>query len=202
MLGLIREGEGVGAQVLATLGAELHRVRQAVIQLLSGYSEADLAHEQRGVGRSVESEPVGIRPARCGFCNMTSPECGPLYTGTSGALICITCAQAAAGGSPAERAQHVALMRARAWGPIREFVPERTEYPEPLDVLAARHEPAGPPPVDEETARQAIEYAFTDPMEVSADDTELVNVEDGLALKPYGDQVMDRVGWMIRTRRT
>jgi ATP-dependent Clp protease ATP-binding subunit ClpC len=52
LLGLIREGEGVAAQVLEKLGADLNRVRQTVIQLLSGYTagkgettpgEADIA---------------------------------------------------------------------------------------------------------------------------------------------------------------
>lgn len=38
LLGLIREGEGVAAQVLIKLGADLSRVRQQVIQLLSGYT--------------------------------------------------------------------------------------------------------------------------------------------------------------------
>ncbi len=38
LLGLIHEGEGVAAQVLVRKGAELTRVRQQVIQLLSGYS--------------------------------------------------------------------------------------------------------------------------------------------------------------------
>ncbi|HEX6916447.1 MAG TPA: ATP-dependent Clp protease ATP-binding subunit [Phycicoccus sp.] len=37
LLGLIREGEGVAAQVLVKLGADLSRVRQQVIQLISGY---------------------------------------------------------------------------------------------------------------------------------------------------------------------
>ncbi|HPE13667.1 MAG TPA: Clp protease N-terminal domain-containing protein, partial [Actinomycetota bacterium] len=37
LLGLIREGEGVAAQVLVKLGADLNKVRQQVIQLLSGY---------------------------------------------------------------------------------------------------------------------------------------------------------------------
>ena len=37
LLGLIREGEGVAAQVLVKLGADLSRVRQQVIKLLSGY---------------------------------------------------------------------------------------------------------------------------------------------------------------------
>ena len=37
LLGLVREGEGVAARVLVKLGADLPRVRQTVIQLLSGY---------------------------------------------------------------------------------------------------------------------------------------------------------------------
>jgi ATP-dependent Clp protease ATP-binding subunit ClpA len=36
LLGLIREGQGVAAQVLVKLGADLNRVRQQVIQLLHG----------------------------------------------------------------------------------------------------------------------------------------------------------------------
>jgi ATP-dependent Clp protease ATP-binding subunit ClpA len=36
LLGLVREGEGVAAQVLIKLGADLPRVRQQVVQLLSG----------------------------------------------------------------------------------------------------------------------------------------------------------------------
>ena len=47
LLGLIREGEGVAAQVLTKLGADLSRVRQQVIQLLSGYSGSG---EQEGEG--------------------------------------------------------------------------------------------------------------------------------------------------------
>jgi ATP-dependent Clp protease ATP-binding subunit ClpC len=39
LLGLIREGEGVAAQVLVKLGADLNKVRQQVIQLLNGYSQ-------------------------------------------------------------------------------------------------------------------------------------------------------------------
>jgi ATP-dependent Clp protease ATP-binding subunit ClpC len=37
LLGLIREGDGVAAQVLVKLGADLNRVRQQVTQLLHGY---------------------------------------------------------------------------------------------------------------------------------------------------------------------
>ena len=37
LLGLIREGDGVAAQVLVKLGADLNRARQQVIQLLHDY---------------------------------------------------------------------------------------------------------------------------------------------------------------------
>ena len=50
LLGLIREGEGVAAQVLVKLGADLSRVRQQVIQLLSGYSGPGGGSSPSGAG--------------------------------------------------------------------------------------------------------------------------------------------------------
>jgi ATP-dependent Clp protease ATP-binding subunit ClpC len=50
LLGLIREGEGVAAQVLQKLGADLNRVRQQVIQLLSGYAGGEAAGGKAGAG--------------------------------------------------------------------------------------------------------------------------------------------------------
>src|ERR671919_287543 len=63
LLGLIREGEGVAAQVLVKLGADLSRVRQQVIQLLSGYQGSggpgpEKAGATAGPGSS-ESQPTG-----------------------------------------------------------------------------------------------------------------------------------------------
>ncbi|NKY84334.1 ATP-dependent Clp protease ATP-binding subunit [Nocardia veterana] len=52
LLGLIREGEGVAAQVLVKLGADLNRVRQQVIQLLSGYQGGKEAVESGARGES------------------------------------------------------------------------------------------------------------------------------------------------------
>ena len=55
LLGLIREGEGVAAQVLTKLGADTNKVRQQVIQLLSGFQGketvsvgGDNAEKQKG----------------------------------------------------------------------------------------------------------------------------------------------------------
>ena len=43
LLGLVREGEGVAAQVLIKLGADLPRVRSTVLQMLSGYQGKEAA---------------------------------------------------------------------------------------------------------------------------------------------------------------
>ncbi|MGN0125734.1 MAG: Clp protease N-terminal domain-containing protein, partial [Rhodococcus sp. (in: high G+C Gram-positive bacteria)] len=55
LLGLIREGEGVAAQVLVKLGADLNRVRQQVIQLLSGYQGKEPA--ESGTSRGETGTP-------------------------------------------------------------------------------------------------------------------------------------------------
>jgi ATP-dependent Clp protease ATP-binding subunit ClpC len=59
LLGLIREGEGVAAQVLVKLGADLSRVRQQVIQLLSGYSGPGQEKAGATAGGSGEQTPSG-----------------------------------------------------------------------------------------------------------------------------------------------
>ena len=75
LLGLVREGEGVAAQVLVALGADLNRVREAVIQLLSGYtaepSETRVSGEAEMRETSSEiSQTVGSSPdiPVCGAC--------------------------------------------------------------------------------------------------------------------------------------
>jgi len=65
LLGLVREGEGVAAQVLQQLGADLDRVRQAVIRLLGerGQGPSGGPHEEE-----VEGEG-GLAGPRCPRCN-------------------------------------------------------------------------------------------------------------------------------------
>ena len=63
LLGLIREGEGVAAQVLVKLGADLSRVRQQVIELLSGF---------RGAREKVDVITPPIEPDTEPRC----PRCG------------------------------------------------------------------------------------------------------------------------------
>ena len=50
LLGVIREGEGVGAQVLVQVGADLNKARQRVIGLLSGHT----------TGTSPPYEPISV----------------------------------------------------------------------------------------------------------------------------------------------
>src|SRR5262249_14229687 len=54
LLGLLREGQGVGAQVLVQLGADLPSVRVAVAQLLEGMAP----------GATVPPAPASIRGVR------------------------------------------------------------------------------------------------------------------------------------------
>jgi ATP-dependent Clp protease ATP-binding subunit ClpC len=57
LLGMIREGEGVAAQVLAGLGADLNGVRQQVIRLLHGSQGQDEPESARG----ARQRPPGRR---------------------------------------------------------------------------------------------------------------------------------------------
>src|SRR3982074_8038 len=58
LLGLIREGEGVAAQGLVRLGADLNRVRQQVLQLLSGYQGKEPQESGSGRGEGTPSSSL------------------------------------------------------------------------------------------------------------------------------------------------
>ena len=78
LLGLIREGEGVAAQVLVKLGADLSRVRQQVIQLLSGYQGPQGGKEQRR-RRHRRPQPArrASRPRAARWCSTSSVATSP-----------------------------------------------------------------------------------------------------------------------------
>ncbi|NNL48146.1 MAG: ATP-dependent Clp protease ATP-binding subunit, partial [Acidimicrobiia bacterium] len=59
LLGLIREGEGVAAQVLVKLGADLHKVRQTVIHLLSGVQQEEQQSGSSSTPRERSSQQRG-----------------------------------------------------------------------------------------------------------------------------------------------
>ncbi len=68
LLGLVREGDGVAAQVLQSLGADLLRVRQQVIELLSAYKgresfeAATFARHRGASGYAYWRHPVKVIP--------------------------------------------------------------------------------------------------------------------------------------------
>ena len=74
LLGLIREGDGVAAQVLVRLGADLNRVRQQVIQLLHGHPaeepgpgaeiRPEMAEQRAGIGPDTSDLDEQITVAR------------------------------------------------------------------------------------------------------------------------------------------
>src|SRR5438128_1084245 len=78
LLGLIREGEGVAAQVLQKLGADLGRVRQQVIQLLSGYgsSQEQRAGEQATPSGSPILDQFGRNLTALAASNKLDPVIG------------------------------------------------------------------------------------------------------------------------------
>ncbi len=59
LLGLVREGEGVAAQVLQSLGADLHKVRQQVVNMMSGYPRGQKETAGVGAGPGGQDGPTG-----------------------------------------------------------------------------------------------------------------------------------------------
>jgi ATP-dependent Clp protease ATP-binding subunit ClpA len=64
LLGLVREGDGVAAQVLVNMGADLNRVRQQVVQLLHGYQDTDVIGEGSRRGKRARARQLDDALAR------------------------------------------------------------------------------------------------------------------------------------------
>jgi hypothetical protein len=96
LLGLLREGQGVGAQVLVKLGADLPAVRVAVAQLLEGMAPGATVPPAPASIRAVRPPrpPMvpGFRAAerRCSFCLRSEEHVGRIILGAS-AMICDEC---------------------------------------------------------------------------------------------------------------
>ena len=96
LLGLIREGHGVAAQVLVGLGAGLDETREKVLALLHDQPiPEDPSSALELPRRPTGSWAVGIRKGMvadvgCSFCGRQPPDTGQLFTGT-GASICEHC---------------------------------------------------------------------------------------------------------------
>jgi ATP-dependent Clp protease ATP-binding subunit ClpA len=68
LLGLVREGEGVAVKVLLSLGADLTRVRQQVIELLSGYPSPETLARRPAAAAARSPRAVRRDGPRCPGC--------------------------------------------------------------------------------------------------------------------------------------
>ncbi len=175
LLGLVREGEGVAAQVLVGLGADLPRVRQTVIQLLPGAAgSAAASTEEHGDllsrRRLSRSGRGGARLIACSFCGRRPPDTGQLISG-SDAFICEHC---------------VAQWSARlAAAEPRQVVHSQVWDSGTLDVT-------GPPPENPDAAHAEIADAFSSMGTASEDGLSVPSVERGTGLGSTLRQARER----------
>ena len=157
LLGVVREGEGVGAQVLISLGADLSAVRQRVIRLLAE------AHGvvPSGVDTGLSPRPLapGSRTAgfrrtglvACSFCGLAPPESGQLIAGDN-AFICERCVGQWFGRLEAGPRQHRPIVSHFAGTPPEGPSAEGPGAPSPGDPEAPSPEdPEAPPSGDPDT---------------------------------------------------
>ncbi len=95
LLGLIREGDGVAAQVLVKLGADLSRTRQRVVQVVSdhaaGTAEAEAPRPAVMQARSRFGQTSAARSIpTCSFCGRDLWDIDH-YVAGPGAYICDVC---------------------------------------------------------------------------------------------------------------
>jgi hypothetical protein len=165
LLGLIREGEGVAAQVLVKLGADLSRTRQAVLHLLSGPGQnlRDPPATALGVIPPIQAAAAAVC---CSFCGRDLWEVDR-HVASPGAAICSDCIVAS----------QDALDRAAesTWGPVH--LPPRVFGAEPTDPGAVA----------------AIEHAFhTVFSDASTDEERAEALEDGTGLLPSLAEARER----------
>ncbi len=162
LLGLVREGEGVGAQVLVGLVGDLSRVRQEVIKILSGYESP--SEDPLGTGTNpsfVGGSNSNARVVLCSFCGRGSPESGQLISGVD-AFICEHCVR-----EWSERLGRGKSTLSTSWVSQRH------------DVVVA-----GQPPENAEAAAADIRAAFAGSGTESEDGVSVHTVEGGETLGP------------------
>jgi hypothetical protein len=84
LLGLVREGEGVAAQVLVNLGADLSRVRRRVAELLHGGQGDEPAQGPENSIRFLPSRPATVQSGSMAFR-------GPGFGGQLNPQVCALC---------------------------------------------------------------------------------------------------------------
>jgi hypothetical protein len=158
LLGLVREGEGVGAQVLAGLVGDVSLVRQEVIEILSAHESDGLMGPRTNPFSPERSDPT-VRVISCSFCGRGSPESGQLISGVD-AFICEHCI-------------HDWSVRL---GHERSPVATSSGFPGHHEVVA------GPPPEHADAAASDIRVAYAGSGTESEDGSSVPTVQGGEAL--------------------
>jgi hypothetical protein len=179
LLGLVREGEGVATQVLQSLGVELGAVRQRVIQLMSGYQAPTNTENRptlhRGSGPFGPPSPTSLSATSivvCSFCGLGPPESGQIVSG-SDAFICEHCI----------RRWALELHHSDPAGSARVVTTG-------ADLIR----PIGPPPDDQDAARDHIAVAFAEMGALGEDGQTLTMVQGGEQLGPARAAAIARHG--------
>jgi ATP-dependent Clp protease ATP-binding subunit ClpA len=86
LLGIIREGEGVGAQVLVQLGADLPRVRQQVVMLISGETSGMAVGSERAISVSMSPLETGVVDPELERV-LSSPACPGCHRSLEGRIV-------------------------------------------------------------------------------------------------------------------
>jgi Clp amino terminal domain, pathogenicity island component len=117
LLGIIREARGVGAQVLANLGADLSRARQAVIDLLAGRTSDVLVAASGPAQWVAVSRQVSGR-ARLRACALCGRDLWDVerYVQSVGAAVCSDCAAAAHVALQSDRTTRAVTLPPRGYG--------------------------------------------------------------------------------------
>jgi hypothetical protein len=153
LLGVVREGEGVGAQVLISLGADLSAVRQHVIRLLA--EAHGVVPSAVDAGTSRRPGAAGLRRTAlvaCSFCGLAPPESGQLIAGDN-AFICERCVGQWFGRLEVGPMQHRPIVSHFADTPPANPSTERPGAPSPGDPEAhSSGDPEAPSSGDPDTS--------------------------------------------------
>ena len=162
LLGLIREGQGNGVQILIGLGVDRSLLRQRVVTALmeGDASTRHLPDPSFVRGRSVRE----ARLVACSFCGLAPPASGQLVSGDN-AFICERCIE--------HWSQYMRTATPRVVLPV-------VWPPEPSSEIISTE----PPPADIDAARAEIQAAYSAHGTPSEDGTSIPSVERGHDLGP------------------
>ena len=165
LLGLVREGEGVAAQILVKSGVDLAAVRQQVVRLVSGYAPGEGLPTAVARVAPAPTPVIGTPPQdrRCSFCLRSEDRVGRIVRSRD-AWICDGCIAAAG-----------------------ELVAGAAE----TDPKRLRFRPRTTGPAEPDAAEAAVEHAFETALGGEAGVTErLALIEDSEGLGPAVERLV------------